>query len=171
MPRKRFVVALAATALLVIALVLAFALREESGSQLLVPESLPGGYGLVNLVTGGRAVEIVTGIHWSPSRIPVVDAAVAEYGDGTRLWVSRVQGDACRVVELMASKMAEYSRELPYTTPVAHEFDGVKVYLSMDKRVPRLHAFWCTGNLVIWVELGASGIDALYYLIDFYRTG
>jgi hypothetical protein len=132
------------------------------------PVALPQGYSIVSVVSGRDAVRLVSSIHWNPSRIPVVDAVVVEYGDGTRLWVARVSGSGCSVVERMASKMIMYAHQLPYTIPVPHTIDDKMVYLSLDRRSGGLHAFWCSGDLVVWVELGRGGLEVLSYIVRYY---
>ncbi len=167
--RRRVLIAVAAAA--AAAALALTVLGRPGGTGIPYPEELPGGYPLVSLAAGPEAVRMVTGIHWSPERVPVVDAVVAVYGDGTRLWASRVSGDACAVADAMAEKIARFQGSVPYTAPVPHEIGGTRVYLTMDVRTGRLHAFWCSGDLVVWVELGSAGIPALEALASFYPGG
>ena len=135
------------------------------------PESLPGGYRVVSVLSGDEAVSATRGLHWNPSSIPVAEAVVITYADGTRLWASKVKGNACKVLARMVSAMRIHEAELPYTAPVAHVVGGERVYFSMDKRSGGLHALWCSDGLVIWVKLGASGFQGLRAIIEYYRGG
>ena len=142
---------------------------EKKAKEVSYPGELPGGYRPVSVLRGGEAVEATRGLHWSPGDIPVEKAVVVTYSDGTRLWVSRVRGSACEAVAKMAQAMAMHASELPYTAPIRHTVDGIPLYFSMDKRTGGLHAFWCSNGLVIWAQLGASGIKGLEYIVEFYK--
>ncbi len=140
----------------------------------LVPDELAG-YKLLHLVEGEKALEIIKGIHWEPGDIRLINAAIAEYGaNGSiafRLWVG-VSNDACLLVETMAQRMKMYENVLPYTAPVNHTLAGHLVYFSRDKRDSRIHAFWCEGKYVIWLEAYDMNAipDALKQLFTFYAS-
>lgn len=155
----------AALALALMALTLAAA-RWGGGPGLSYPETLPGGYRVARVVSGPEALEMAKSIHWNPSAIEITKAVIVVYTDGTRLWITETKGDACRYAEQMAEKIAIYSEQLPYTPPIPHEIEGVKVYLTLDKRNGRLHAFWCRDSIIAWAELGESGIQGLKRLIE-----
>lgn len=131
-----------------------------------LPQTLADRYRIIELVVGEDAIKMTKSIHWNPSRIAPIDAIIAVYDDGTRVWISKID-NACRVVETMASKMQEYEDRLPYTVPVQHSINERDIYLSLDKRSGQLHAFWCINEKVlIWVEVGSSGVDGL---LEFLR--
>ncbi|ABM80067.1 hypothetical protein [Hyperthermus butylicus] len=137
--------------------VLAAYTHHDEGGGIDYPETLPGGYHVARLATGSEAVEMIRGLHWSPEKIDVDDALVAIYTDGTILWASYVDSNACPIAASMAEKMREYETELPYTAPIPHSFGDTLVYLTMNKHDGSLHAFWCRDGLVVWVRLGAAG--------------
>lgn len=141
----------------------------EKGKGLSYPSRLPGGYEPVSVLKGEKAVAATRGLHWNPSDIPVRESVIVTYSDGTRLWVSRVDGDACKVLSRMVNAMEMHEAELPYTAPIRHNVAGTPVYFSMDKRTGGLHALWCSDDLVIWVQLGASGLDGLRAIVEYYK--
>lgn len=122
------------------------------------------------LFEGEEAIAATRGLHWNPKDIPVTRAVIVTYADGTRLWASRVSGDACSALARMVSAMRIHEAELPYTAPIEHSVDGVIVYFSMDKRTDGLHAMWCSDDLVIWVQLGASGLHGLETIVEYYKS-
>lgn len=162
---KRIVVGMVAAILLAV-LVLATTPQLNQSEKATVPERLPDGTPAIRIVRGEEAVRLVRSIHWSPSRIGVVDAAIATYSSGARIWVAVTTTDPCRLAEEMAQKMSLYAEELPYTTPVSHRLQGKTVYLSLDKRTGGLHAFWCTGHRLVWVELPPSQTGLLRSIIS-----
>ncbi len=164
--RLMVVTAIAVLAAVVAGFIVWVHVAPEPVSAIDYPRELPGGYPVIRVITGKKAASLVASIHWSPSRIPVVDAIIVEYSDGTRLWAVTVNDDACQVASRMAEKMRIYESQLPYTAPVLHSIGDTQVYLSMDKRTGGLHAFWCRGNIVAWVEVGSSGLNGLTTLIE-----
>ena len=162
--RRRLLLAVLALALLAGAATAYTSYKRSPGIH--YPHELPGGYTVAQIVSGQDAVELVKSIHWNPAAINASKALIIVYSDGTRVWITEVKGDACSYVALMAGKMRAYSNQLPYTPPAPHTIGQTTVYLSMDKRDGRLHAFWCKNRLVIWAELGASGPQALPKLVN-----
>ena len=137
-----------------------------------LPPDVLAGYKLARLVTGEAARNIISRIHWEP--VEVENAAIAVYGNRSKgfiVWVARVKG-ACRLVERMASKMAEYEHQLPYTAPQRVTHGGITFYISVDKRNGSRHIFWCEGEYVIWLQ--AAGVtsdqllDAIVKLVNLY---
>ena len=143
----------------------AYHVTAGKSSGLSYPDELPGGYSVVKVVSGREALALVKGLHWNPSAVEASEAVIVVYSDGTRAWIVRTMGDACSYVDRMAKKMAIYTSQLPYTPPVPHLIADTKVYLTLDRRSQRLHAFWCRSDLAVWVELGASGINGLEELV------
>jgi len=141
----------------------------ERGEALSYPHQLPGGYEPVSVLRGEKAVAATRGLHWHPGDIPVTRSIVVTYSDGTRLWVSRVSGGACKALSRMVDAIRVHEAELPYTAPIRHSVDGVPVYFTMDKRSGGLHALWCSHGLVIWVQLGASGLSGLRAIVEYYK--
>ncbi len=167
--RYAWLVVLVSLAVAVASFSIYFYLEKHSG-DIGYPSQLPGGYKPVSVIRGEEAVAATRGLHWNPSDIPVTRAVIVTYADGTRLWASRVSGDACSVLARMVSAMRMHEAELPYTAPIEHSVDGVTVYFSMDKRTGGLHALWCSHGLVIWVQLGASGLRGLETIIEYYKS-
>jgi len=163
---RKLLILVAVVAILVTSIVISLIHREaivNSSSELenFLPTTLIDRYEVVEIVTGEDAIKMTKSIHWNPGNIAPLDAIVAIYSDGTRVWISKIDS-ACKVVEIMASKMQKYENMLPYTVPVQHNIGGKNIYLSLDKRSGKLHAFWCINEKVlIWVETGSSGIDGL----------
>ncbi len=165
MPSKR-IVAIAVIGVVAVAVAMLLLYQGSSQTSISLPRELPDGTPAVKLLTGRDAVETVKSIHWSPGRIGVVDAAIAVYSSGARLWAAVTSSDACSLAEAMASKMKMYEGELPYTQPVEHEINGVKVYLSLDKRNGFLHAFWCKDRTIYWAELPPSQAILLRSIVE-----
>ncbi len=142
----------------------------SASSMPLPPETLAG-YRLAGVITGPKAVRMVSSIHWEP--IHVDDAVIARYGSdsGFIVWVARVPG-ACRLVKLMAEKMRRYADMLPYTAPANITHGGITFYVSIDKRNGSRHIFWCEGDYVIWLQAirvnSQQLIDAIVTLVKTY---
>jgi hypothetical protein len=131
------------------------------GEGFVYPDTLPGGYSVARVFSGEEATRLSRQIHWSPEAVDVVNAAIVEYTDGTRIWIAVTASDPCSLVERMAAKILEHEEQLPYSRPVPHQIGGRKVQLLVDKRSGKLNAFWCTDHAVVWVEIGASGLEGL----------
>ena len=143
----------------------------SSPSSMPLPPRILGGYRLEAIVTGEKAVEMVSRIHWEPIRVD--DAVIARYGSDTGfiVWVARVH-DACRLVHMMAEKMRKYADMLPYTAPTNITHGGITFYVSIDKRNGSRHIFWCEDGYVIWLQaIGVTDqqlIDAIVSLVSTY---
>ncbi len=151
MGRRRLAAALAVLA--AAALVVLLAWGHPGGSAWSYPQKLPDGARPVEVVVGEKAVEATKGIHWEPGAIKIKDAAIVTYSDGTRLWLSYAGDKACELLDMMARQMTLHQEELPYTAPMSHTVEGVKVYISFDKRTPKIHIFWCRGGMDAWAEI------------------
>lgn len=130
------------------------------------PSSLPGGYVPVKAVSGKKAVREILAIHGNPSVIPVKDAVIVDYSDGTELIASRVSGNPCTVLDELIGVLQAYGPSLGYSAPTRHQLWGKNIYLFMGAK---LNALWCGDkDLIIWVKLGRSGIKGLRALIEYY---
>ncbi len=139
---------------------------EKKATGLAYPPSLPGGYAPVRAVSGKKAVREILAIHGNPSIIPVKDAVIVDYSDGTELIASRVSGNPCTVLNELIGVLQAYGPSLGYSAPTRHRLWGKNVYLLMGAK---LNALWCGDeDLIIWVKLGRSGIKGLHTLIEYY---
>jgi hypothetical protein len=131
-------------------------------SDFTYPKELPGGYKVARILSGEEAVKTAGGIHWNKSKVGgyIKKAVIVLYEDGTRLWIAYTGPNACQLVDRMAEKIAEHEQERPYSRPFQHQVSGVRVYFTV-KQLPngaqQLHAFWCKGESVVWLEIGAAG--------------
>jgi len=153
----------------------------KRGDAIEYPLSLPGNYTVARLLSGKEAMHVSSAIHWNPGKVAenIKDAIIVDYTDGTRLWATRVRGDACGLVERMAEKIAMHEDRLPYSRPFMHTIGNVTVYFTVKTLAPgvsQLHAFWCKDNLVVWVEFGSSAYGSperlmriLYLFMDTVR--
>ena len=153
MGRRRLAAAAVLAALAAVALVVFLVRGHPGGSAWSYPQRLPDGARPVEVVVGEKAVEATRGIHWEPGMIEIKDAAIVTYSDGTRLWLSYAGSRACELLDMMARQMTLHQEELPYTAPMSHTVEGAKVYISFDKRTPKLHIFWCRGGVDAWAEI------------------
>lgn len=125
---------------------------------------LPDGSQVVRVVSGEDAVKTIRAIHWRPSAIDIEGALILVYSSGARLWIAKTN-DACMEVEFMVKKISLYGDMLPYTAPSQHNFNGIIVYICMDKRNGWINAFWCKRDLVVWAELPPSEARYLKLLV------
>ncbi len=167
--------AILSVALVAVGLLVLVASRHSvSPHGSIYPSELPGGYHVVAVINGSRAVEAVKKLHMNPGHIDVVEAYIVKYSDGTILWISRVRGDACEAVKRMAEVMTRLASMLPYTAPTKHVIGGVEVYLTLDKRDGSIHAFWCRGDYSVWARVAAlnrkEAAEKLAYLLQAVAT-
>ena len=139
---------------------------EKKATSIGYPQSLPGGYTPIRSVSGKKAVREILAIHGNPSIIPVRDAVIVDYSDGTELIASRVSENPCTVLNELISVLRAYGPSLGYSAPTKHQLWGKNVYLLMGAK---LNALWCGDeDLIIWVKLGRSGINGLHAIIEYY---
>ncbi len=143
------------------------------GERLEAPRTMLGSPA-VKVISGKEAAEMANRIHWS-HYVGVVKALIVRYADGSMIWVSVVKGgDAPRYADMMADRIMLYesSSIMPYEILEVVRMGACKVYLALDKRTDKIHAFWGIGDKVIWAELYRRGsprnTEALKLLTRFY---
>jgi len=171
---KRILLAAAAAAIVLgVVSVVVFVYPGLLGGGLSAPETMLGSP-RVKVISGEKAVELANNIHWS-HYVGVVKALIVKYADGSMIWVSVVKGgDASKYADMMADRIMLYqsSSIMPYEILEVVRMGSCRVYLALDKRTDKIHAFWGIGDKVIWAELYRKGsprnMEALKLLTRFY---
>ncbi len=164
-PDRRVVFVAVMVAAVALTAYFAYLHSVPGGEGIVYPEELPPDATIVRVLEGEQAVEASKRIHWNPEGTGISEAAIVEYSDGTRLWISRTVGNAEQYLSAMIRKIQEYEESLPFKVMHQISVKGTDVWVIMDKNVPgKIHLVWSKSGLVVWAEVPPGKSNFQHYM-------